>query len=393
MTNAWEKRKESLVNMGHSVYGKRSHRSFLIGLALVLGAAVTPAFGQGTGEFLCSAGTRDGQPCEAFSDCPNGVCVIAQGVCNNGAFCDCPGGTCGNTPVCSLNANFGTCVGGIGASSELCCSVSSNCATGQSCTGTSKVCLNGSDKGLPCVDSSQCASGTCGSTGFYCDGGDFDFYPCVDNGDCPGGSCDTSFVNVPTNTPNPNQTATPTLPPVNTSTPSGPTATVPPRNTSTPGTPAPTLPGATATRTTGSVNTPTPAPPTATFTPEIGIGVTTIGAANAGANKLEVDIDPAGNFPVEGVVDINGAQVPFTRRRSSRVLDIKAEFGLPFAVPAGSAVRVVEYTPTPGRYGEEDRDVEEGDGCAIGGENTSDGAWVLLLGATLMVAARRRRNA
>ncbi len=387
LTKAWKKRKESSVNKVPSVYLGRSFRTLSVALVLALTAAVGPALAQGTGEFLCSAGTRDGQSCQAFSDCPGGVCVIAQGVCGDGSFCDCPGGTCTNGELCSVNSSFGTCVGGVGENTELCCNVSSNCPSGQSCTGTSKVCLNGQDKGLPCVNSSQCANGTCGSTGAYCDGGDFDFYPCVDNADCPGGTCDTSFVNQPTNTPG--RTNTPTQP-VRTNTPSGPTATVPPRLTPTPGTPAPTIAAPTATRTQPAGNTATPVPPTATSTPDVGVGATTVGAAAAGANRLDLAIDPASGFPVQGHVRVCNTLVPFTRRRSSTELDLRAEFGLPCAVAAGTEVRVIEYTPTPGRWGEEETIVEEGDGCAVSTRGSASPAWILLVGLAALRRLRRR---
>jgi len=140
-----------------------------------------------TGEFLCSAGTRDGVACNSDDDCPGGVCVIAQGVCDGGdddGFpCDCAAGSCNAQPVCSDDATLGTC--GSGVSAGECCDVTTNCAGGVTCRGTQKVCLAGDSKGFSCVNDQQCPSSVCRSTGKFCDGGDFDGFSCVDNSDCP----------------------------------------------------------------------------------------------------------------------------------------------------------------------------------------------------------------
>jgi hypothetical protein len=160
-----------------------------------------------TGEFLCSAGPRDGQACNSDNDCtPTGVCVIAQGICDGGAddtlYCGCIAGTCSpSTPACDPTIT-GVCVGG--ANATECCSETSdplssyvaNCSGGVSCTGTGKVCLGGSNKGVSCLNDTVCVGSTCESTGRFCNGGDFSGYACVDINDCLnvdgslGGTCD-----------------------------------------------------------------------------------------------------------------------------------------------------------------------------------------------------------
>ncbi len=334
-------------------YSKKAASCAIALIALLLAPSLVLA--QGTGDFLCSAGSRDGQPCAAFSDCPGGVCIIAQGICNDGDICVCPGGgECVGDPVCSSDACFGTCAGGL--ADGVCCDTDFNCSGGACCNATHKLCLSGDLQGFPCLDSSQCDGAPCDSTGFFCDGGAADGLGCVTDADCPGGNCDTSFVAQPTSTPvTPGATQPPTTPTT--------AATAGPTNTQRP---FPTVPTSvvppTATR--PPENTRTPIPPTATFTPVVGTIVTTATDAPAGANKITVAIDPT-TFPVQGVVDVGGTMIDFTRRRSSTVLDLKAPAGLPFPLAAGSAVRVVEYTPTPGPRIVVDQAIAEGDGCAV----------------------------
>ena len=197
-------------------------RRYIASLALgsLLGVAVgSVASGQAptptpTGEFLCSAGPRDGQACATDDDCaPGGACVIGQGVCNGGTDdgfpCDCSAGTCLSTPVCSIDATFGTCSGG--PNIAQCCDPTTNCADGVPCVGTPKVCLAGIDKGFSCLNDGQCPGSVCQSTGKFCCGGDFDSFSCVDDTDCNvagslGGTCDvagSSCVIAPTPTPTP----------------------------------------------------------------------------------------------------------------------------------------------------------------------------------------------
>jgi len=363
---------------------KRISVALVVGWVMVMIAGPSTSLAQGTGEFLCSAGSRDGQTCLAFSDCPGGVCVIAQGVCADGSTCVCPGGgQCVATPACASDTSFGTCIGGV--ADGVCCATGFNCPVGDTCVATQRVCAGGSFQGFPCTTNAMCNGGQCVSNGFVCEGGSADFFPCVTNEDCPGGICDQSFVNQPTNTPvTPAATAGPNTP---TSPPAASTNTPLPFPTIVPGTPP----------TSGPVNTATPVPPTATFTPVIGTLALTTADALVGANKVVVDIDPTA-FPVQGVIDIDGFLTEFTRRRSSRTLDLRAEFGLPFDVPAGSVVRVVEFTPTPGRHGQEQRDINEGRGCAVAppmtnSSSTPGAAWLALIAAVGMILRRRSSNA
>lgn len=358
-------------------------KSILIAVLLPLGLLTArTAIGQGTGEFLCSGGARDGLSCESFDDCPNGVCVIAQGICSDGFICDCPSGTCTNDTRCSDDQTFGTCAGGV--SPGLCCDVALNCADGDSCVGTQKVCLNGQDQGFSCTNDSQCRNGTCGSTACYCDGGDYDAFTCVSTSDCPGGGTCTCFSaatpTVPVRTATPTRT-TQSGTPLPTDTPR-PTSTAPntrtPFQTSTPG----------PSNTPGPVQTNTPVftiTPLPTFTPSYGVLATTVTEAFAGGNKLVVDGDPR-LMPVEGVVEVLGYTVPFTRRRSSQILDLQAQYGLPIGVPAGTLIRLVASTPTPGPGTVEYRG--EGEGCQLSTGSTS-GSWLMLLGGVLLLRRRR----
>lgn len=177
-------------------------RGNLMALVLTLmmgGLLALQAAGQGNGQFLCSAGSRDGMPCEGFTDCPGGVCVIAQGVCPDAFICDCPGGHCSNDATCPDEPSFGTCADGVVAG--LCCDVALECLDGGACVGTQKICIDGLDQGFSCLDNSQCDSGNCASTGCFCDGGDFDSYACGTGNDCPGGTCNCSFGPTPTPLP------------------------------------------------------------------------------------------------------------------------------------------------------------------------------------------------
>jgi len=389
LTNGREKRKNSGENLGRIVKRYAIEATLLLTVAFVFLVTPTSSTAQGTGEFLCSAGTRDGLTCEQFTDCPGGVCVIAQGVCSGGQICVCPGGgVCVSTPSCALDPFFGTCQGGV--AEGVCCDADFNCGAGDTCVATHRLCLSGDRQGFPCRNNTHCNGAVCGSTGAFCDGGSADSFSCVDSSDCPGGLCDTSFVNVPTSTP---VTPGPTNP-VATATPVTPGSTPLPTNTRLP---IPTIgvdPTPTSQATSPPQNSPTPVPPTATFTPVVGELVTTIGEAAPGANKITVNIDPD-DFPVDGVVDVGGgALIDFTRHRSSNILNLKAPAGLPFGIGAGSVVRVVEYTPTPGPVFGEDRRIDKGNSCAIqpSGDRRGYGAlWALGLGVALLAVRRRRR--
>jgi YVTN family beta-propeller protein len=140
---------------------------------------------------LCSAGERDGLPCDGAAACPQGVCVIPQGVCDggedDGLLCECPSGSCSSDLACATDLSLGLCRGGL--RDRACCSPSSNCAGRAPCVGTQRLCIGGVAKGLPCLDDAQCFDSACQSTGRLCRDGDFDGVGCVDDRDCPLGAC------------------------------------------------------------------------------------------------------------------------------------------------------------------------------------------------------------
>ncbi|MFQ5668193.1 MAG: hypothetical protein ACE5I7_17400 [Candidatus Binatia bacterium] len=146
---------------------------------------------QPTGEFLCSGGTADGMACTETEGCPDGVCVIALGICDGGDDdalpCDCSGGTCSADPPCDLDPTLGTCNGGVSAGE--CCDVAFDCRGGAGCTATQKVCLAGDTEGLACLRDAQCPGSQCAATGRVCVSGGSEGFPCVDDGDCIGGLC------------------------------------------------------------------------------------------------------------------------------------------------------------------------------------------------------------
>jgi hypothetical protein len=183
----------------------------LLGTAICSRARAQTPTPTPNGEFLCSAGPRDGLACHTDADCaPDGVCVTALGLCaggpDDGLVCDCIAGSCTGAPACSLAPTFGTCQGGVNAA--LCCDVTHNCAGGGPCVGTQKLCIGGGDIGVACLRDDQCPGSVCQSTGAVCDGGDFNNFPCVDDVDCrnaggsQGGTC-TTAVPPPTPTPSP----------------------------------------------------------------------------------------------------------------------------------------------------------------------------------------------
>ncbi|MFI5399098.1 MAG: beta-propeller fold lactonase family protein [Candidatus Binatia bacterium] len=143
------------------------------------------------GRLLCSAGARDGAACAVDADCPDGACVVAQGVCDggkdDGLLCDCPGATCVAGATCGTDPTMGTCSGG--TADGQCCDAQSNCAGNRSCVGTQKVCLAGPVRGMSCLRDAQCLGSQCGAIGKSCGGGDFAGFACVADGDCPRGAC------------------------------------------------------------------------------------------------------------------------------------------------------------------------------------------------------------
>jgi hypothetical protein len=162
-------------------------------------------------------------------------------------------------------------------------------------------------------------------------------------------------------------------------------------------TPVPSTPSTrTPTRTEGftpDVPTDTPEP---TRTPDIGHFATTTTDAPSGTFQLQVDVpsDDLVSFPVEGVVQVFGETFGFTRRRTSRVLNLKDPDGLPFAITAGTVVLVIEATPGPVRPGPVVvRNEQGGSGCAIQAAAPYDASLVsLALGVVGLVAARRLRR-
>ena len=107
-------------------------------------------------QLLCSAGSRDGLACDTEADCPNGVCVFAQNVCDGGSE--------------FVNGFF--------------CTAETDCEPGVVCQPTQKICTAGDTKGFGCTRQDHCSAGSCAATGQVCEV-DSDFgFSCVDNTDC-----------------------------------------------------------------------------------------------------------------------------------------------------------------------------------------------------------------
>lgn len=122
--------------------------------ATVIAATPTRPAG-GSDVFLCSSGSRDGATCVLDEDCPDGACVLTQGVCDGG----------------SNDGNY--------------CTATDDCDGGV-CKAAQRVCLAGSAKGSSCLDDGDCPDSSCVSTGLFCDSGDFEDYSCIDDGGCDG---------------------------------------------------------------------------------------------------------------------------------------------------------------------------------------------------------------
>jgi len=328
------------------------------------------------GEFLCSAGSRDGRPCNGDDDCPNGVCVIAQGVCDGGTDdgfpCDCAASTCSATPVCTDDATLGTCVGG--PSATLCCDVTTNCTDGAPCTASQKVCLGGDNKAFSCLRNDQCPGSVCASTGRFCNGGDFDGFSCVDNADCPNGTCDTFVV----------ATATPTR------TVGGPTPT---RTRTAAGTFTPTQ---TPTPITPGQSSPTP-------TATVLTGVATL-ANNIAPTDTVIVLDNGSGLPATGgVVQIDAEQISFAGHSGNTLVGVQRGINGTTAEGhlAGTPVFLIQLpTPTATRpiptFTPRDPEVRvevtgEGGGCAVAGAGGSAPGAFGLVGLALVLGAIRRR--
>jgi len=365
---------------------RRREILLIVGLITALFCARNRAWAQacgahGTGEFLCSAGACDGRACTDFSDCPGGVCVIAQGVCNDsdGLPCDCPASTCSASPVCSSDATMGTCSGG--TSQAECCDVTRNCNAGVQCVGAQKLCINGDFKGFSCLNNQQCTngsvSGTCASTGKSCgDNSDFAGFSCVDDSDCcpppgpcPAGSC-TGAGPTPTRTPTsrtPRPTNTPTSP-------------MTPQPTATPGTPAPTV----ATNTPQPTETPLPTTPT----PNVSVL-----AESASAGARVIVVQNASNLAPVGTLHIGGDPTTYEYVRASINNNRLKLTGPSLAndMPAGTVVVATpKKEPVPVQI--DTRSTAQG--CAIDSSHPPSVALSLGLAAlVLRLAARRKRIA
>lgn len=390
-----------------------------LAFVVVLSAFWLPrsARAQATGEFLCSKGTRDGLPCESDTDCvPNGVCVIAEGVCNggtdDGASCDCPAGSCSATPVCTGDNTFGTCSGG--TSAGLCCDVTFNCSGGAPCTGTAKLCLAGDAKGFPCLNDSQCSPSICRSTGKLCaglcQGGTNANQLCFDDTDCPGSTCTSDFQSFPcvddadccttqpchsgicqgaatsaTSTPTPSRgTGTPTR-----------TRTMSPTRTGTANTPT----GKTPTPTQSAVATVTPTPaPTVTASP-----IPTARLVSAvSATDSTLSVDNANPFPGSGTLIVDTEQISYAGKLGNTFTGLQRGVNGTTATahPSGSTVRLLSSTvPTPPRPTATlvPRDIiyqtiGNGSGCMLPTGGRGNAHLLFLTALVLAIWNRRRRS-
>jgi len=215
------------------------------------GSAAPEAFNP---SLRCSAGERDGTPCDRPGDCPGGACAVLESVCNggedDGLLCECPGGRCSASLACSADPSHGVCRGG--ENDGGCCSPTASCAEGKPCVATQKLCVGGVAKGLPCLGDAHCFDAACRATGRICQNGDFEGVGCVDDRDCPLGTCVAPEV-APTAT-RPQATPTMSASPLATDpVPTGPVPTDPPLTS-----PRPTSPPTSSPRTTPARETPTP---------------------------------------------------------------------------------------------------------------------------------------
>jgi hypothetical protein len=392
----------------------KDRRTVVVLVALLVSLWVPRAArAQGTGEFLCNGGTRNGLACESDDNCvPNGVCVIAQGVCDGGGddglTCECLSGTCAAQPVCSASASMGTCAGGILPGE--CCDTSFNCADSAACKGASKVCLAGDNGGFPCLRDSQCPNSVCRATQKFCAGtcgGTSSGALCLDDTDCTGTttctsdyqsfSCavdDNCCVNppckagicqgavtssTPTKTPT-RGTVTPTR-----------TRTLTPTRSGTPSTPTPTRSG-------GVTGTPTPS---ATRTGSPVTSAQLVAAINATATT--VSVDDATAFPSSGTVLINSEQIAYTDKIGNTLLNVQRGVNHTTAAahPSGATVMFLAATvPTPPRPTPTDvprgviyRVISDGGGCALQAEpHASSSSLPLVAGLAVWVLRWRRRR-
>jgi len=355
-----------------------------------------------TGEFLCTVAggaSPDGKACNGDDDCaPNGVCVIAQPVCNggtdDGAYCGCIGTQCTATsPACdSADALPGVCPSGPNATE--CCDPATNCSDGAPCIGAQKVCLGGDNKAVSCLNDGQCPGSVCRSTGKFCNGGDLDSFSCVDDSDCVGTSSSGTCDSVAVSTPVPTVTKVPTSP-VATRTPTQThgAGTVVPTGTRTPTGPRPT----------GTVKA------TATATPTQPVGsVANLAQAVGAAPTDSIVVEGSNSLPTSGgTIQIDNELIAYRAvyHNTQTGFDVLtgvtrgADGTTPAAHARGSAVFLIEEaaTPTPrvsATPANNSGFVEatgNGGGCSLaGGGRTVSGGWIL--GVALAVSVLRRRR-
>jgi len=372
--------------------GYRSAAWFTFILLLSLGSTRL-AFAQG--DLLCTGGTRDGLDCTGFEDCPGGVCVIAQGVCQNGTDngnpCLCAGGTCSATPACSADTSFGTCVGGAFATD--CCDVSSdNCAGGAACIGTQKVCLGGENKGFSCLTPDQCPGSTCTSTGMVCDGGDFDGYACVDDADCTGTAptADGSCVGNPTPAPvtnTPTRTRTPTRTPSRTQTTGAGTAT-PTR------TPTPITPGVATSTPSNTPATPRPTPTVTatgapTHVPTSVPGTSKLTSGISATQTSNITLQDASTFHQSGLIKIDNELISYGGKDGNTLTAVQRGTNCSDAASHGAGATVQDIT---GRAIVCQVEGQGAGSCAIGGPDSERTPSMLFAAVALGFAAARRRR-
>ena len=131
------------------------------------------------------------------------------------------------------------------------------------------------------------------------------------------------------------------------------------------------------------------------MTPAVGQFATTLTDVAVGGNRLVIDIPVTQlvSFPVEGVIEVFGERIGFTRRRTSTTLSLTAEDGLPFSMTAGTVILVIEATPRPQRPGGVSIRNEQGGTCALqSGTGGTDSLAPLLLGIGFLIVGRRRRR-
>jgi hypothetical protein len=107
---------------------------------------------------------------------------------------------------------------------------------------------------------------------------------------------------------------------------------------------------------------------------------------------VDIPVDQLVSFPTEGVIEVFGERIGFTRRRTSTTLNLTAEDGLPFSMTAGTVILVVEATPRPQRPGGVIVRNEQGGTCTLQPAGGGGSMTPLLVGVLVLVLGRRRRR-